>query len=277
MIPRRGDRAVLLTSPPSPLGWPRVGGSSSDPAERPRAGCDCGSGSAARAYASPRRRPFAPAHVDIAGDGSRSGAEIADVERCASCHAEAVRTWRGSAHALASFNNPLYRFSVDGFKRENGHVESRFCGGCHDPALLVDGAMDAEVAADDARARAGITCSVCHTAVDVRPGGAKAAYTLAAEPLMLRTCNDPTSIAEHRRRRRSQPHQDGRAVRQLSQGVSGRAHRTPLILRGQDADPALEAERVRGQPRRAVDEPVEQRTATAVTAARGGRSSPTRR
>ncbi len=141
---------------------------------------------------------FAPSQARLQPGSRRTGAELADVERCEPCHTEVVRAWRSSAHALASFQNPLYRTSVDSFREARGEKASRFCGGCHDPALLVDGAMDVEVRPDDVRARAGVTCSVCHTAVEVRPGG-NAAYTLAAEPLEIPSFDDEESIARHKR------------------------------------------------------------------------------
>lgn len=199
---------------------------------------------------------FAPAHVAIAGDGTRTGAEIADVARCEPCHAEAVRTWRSSAHAKASFNNPLYRFSVDGFKRDNGHVESRFCGGCHDPALLVDGAMDADVSPDDARSRAGITCSICHTTVEVRPGG-NAAYTLAAAPLMLPDMNDAASIAEHKRLAAPAPLRTAALCGTCHKAFLGERTGHPHYFAGQDEILPWRRSAFAGSNAERIDEPIE--------------------
>src|SRR5690606_30143822 len=56
---------------------------------------------------------FAPALTDIAvGDHPPTGAETADLDTCATCHEEVSIQWRTSAHAFASFNNPIYRASI---------------------------------------------------------------------------------------------------------------------------------------------------------------------
>ncbi len=51
------------------------------------------------------------------------------------------------------------------FAANRGAKASRFCAGCHDLALLVDGAMDKPVFASDRRANTGITCRMCHGVV----------------------------------------------------------------------------------------------------------------
>src|SRR5262247_3942404 len=103
--------------------------------------------------------------------GTVRGADIADVETCAQCHADVVSQWRPSAHAFASFNNPIYRAVVDGFRAEVDAPTSKFCGGCHDLALMMDGQMDGVVDPADERAHAGITCRTCHSIVHDRPDG----------------------------------------------------------------------------------------------------------
>src|SRR5215471_11710594 len=93
---------------------------------------------------------FSPSHMDTDGPGI-VGAVVTETESCSGCHPDAAAQWRTSAHAFGSFNNPIYRVVVDRFRREVSKVESRFCGGCHDIALLVDGAMtaDSEIEAGD--------------------------------------------------------------------------------------------------------------------------------
>src|SRR5687767_5092351 len=84
---------------------------------------------------------FGPSRVEIVGEGL-TGELLADVETCGRCHQDVIAQWRTSAHAFASFQNPIYRVSVDRLRKEVGKKESRFCGGCHDISLLVDGVMD---------------------------------------------------------------------------------------------------------------------------------------
>lgn len=147
---------------------------------------------------------FAPALTElIPGPAAPSGAELADVDTCASCHAEIAAQWQTSAHAFASFNNPIYRASVARFRdQEEGQVRSRFCAGCHDPALLLDGAMDIEVAASDARAHAGVTCLACHGVEHSAPDG-NGSYTLAGSAIPLPESNaagyEGASVLRHRK------------------------------------------------------------------------------
>jgi hypothetical protein len=103
---------------------------------------------------------LAPSLARIVGDKvpRGAGADLADVEDCAQCHADVAGQWRKSAHAFASFNNPVYRVVVEKIRKDRGNKTSQFCGGCHDVALLVDGAMIGAIEPTDLRAHAGITC-----------------------------------------------------------------------------------------------------------------------
>ncbi len=72
--------------------------------------------------------------------------------------------WASSAHHFSSFNNPYYRVSVDEFRAERGATASRFCAGCHEPALLATGLVDrATVDVRSPEAQAGVVCLVCHS------------------------------------------------------------------------------------------------------------------
>src|SRR4051812_25863276 len=63
-------------------------------------------------------------------------------EPCAGCHADVAAQWTASAHHFSSFNNPYYRVSVEEFRAERGAKSSRFCAGCHEPALIATGLVD---------------------------------------------------------------------------------------------------------------------------------------
>ncbi len=146
--------------------------------------------------------PFAPSLLEITGTsaGGRPslprGADIAEVDTCAQCHTDVVAQWRTSAHAFASFNNPIYRTAVDTFRAEVSPETSKFCGGCHDLALMVDGAMDGPVEPTDSRAHAGITCRTCHSITHDRPDG-NGSYTLDGSPIPIPPKGDVAATAAH--------------------------------------------------------------------------------
>ena len=137
---------------------------------------------------------LAPALTEI--DPAVRGADIAEVDTCAQCHAEVVSQWRASSHAFASFNNPVYRAVVDGFRAEVDAPKSKFCGGCHDLALMADGAMDAAVSPADDRAHAGITCRTCHSITHDRADG-NGSFALTGAPIPLPQKGDRRGIAAH--------------------------------------------------------------------------------
>jgi len=141
---------------------------------------------------------YAPSLVE----GTARGHELADVDTCAACHARQAARWRASAHSFASFDNPVYRASIDALRQDVGRAASRHCGGCHDPALLVDGALDRAVAPGDERAHVGVGCRVCHGAAGAATEG-NGSYRLRSGPLPLPSLGDPASVAVHRRAARS--------------------------------------------------------------------------
>lgn len=106
---------------------------------------------------------------------------------CGECHADAHEQWSHSMHRFASFNNPVYRFSVRNTRQfsmaRDGNVQrSRFCAGCHDPVPFFSGAFD-DPDFDDVNhptATAGITCSACHAITHVNSPRGNADYTLEA-------------------------------------------------------------------------------------------------
>lgn len=133
------------------------------------------------------------------GKEQGSGAAIADVEACASCHTDVASQWRKSAHAFASFNNPVYRVVVERLRKDRGEKTSHFCGGCHDVSLLVDGAMLTQIEPTDLRAHAGITCNTCHGIADARSDG-NASWDLDTTAVPIPKDGDKESALRHRAR-----------------------------------------------------------------------------
>lgn len=162
---------------------------------------DAGRSEAALDPAALARLPAAPqlehTRVTIPAGDPRDAEALADVERCASCHAGAHAAWSESAHARASFDNPWYGQASAAFRAERGHAAGSFCSGCHEPALLVAGRAGEAPNPEDPLTTRGITCGVCHGIERVDTGGA-ASYTLRTERLFIPDLGDPASIARHR-------------------------------------------------------------------------------
>lgn len=143
--------------------------------------------------------PQQPAQLRVKGAREIPSANWEDAKRCGTCHTDIAAQWRSSAHAMASFNNPVYRVAVERLRRERGLEASRMCASCHDLALLTTGAMDAvEIDPEDPRAHAGVTCTSCHSAVHVTRDG-NGSLTLRSDTVFP-TGRADASLAAHRER-----------------------------------------------------------------------------
>jgi tetratricopeptide (TPR) repeat protein len=89
---------------------------------------------------------------------------------CERCHADIYKQWNSSAHHCSSFNNQWYRKSIEYMQDVAGVKPSKWCAGCHDPALLFSGMMDTPIKqiVDKPEARAGLSCMMCHSIVEVK-------------------------------------------------------------------------------------------------------------
>ncbi len=144
--------------------------------------------------------PRSPGQVRVEGrDLVIPSANFTDAKNCGSCHADIAAQWKTSTHALASFTNPIYRVSIDKLREDRGTAPSRMCGSCHDLALLTSGALDEkEIAADDPRAHAGVSCTTCHSAVHATRDG-NGSLTLRADEVFPSKAEDST-LEKHRAR-----------------------------------------------------------------------------
>ena len=200
---------------------------------------------------------FAPAHTRVADGSSLTGEKLARIDTCARCHAEAYRQWSGSAHSFASFNNPVYRVSIDGFRARLEPEKSRFCAGCHDVALLLDGAMDQAVQPEDVRAHVGVNCRVCHGVESVQADG-NGSFELRGKPISLPSDGDEASVERHRQ---------SVSVRALGSDLCRSCHRSFLgpgtgnehHLVGMDDFSDWQGSAHAGQGTGRVDDPVEAR------------------
>ena len=73
-------------------------------------------------------------------------------------------------HHFSSFNNQWYRKSIEYMQEVDGVQQSKWCAGCHDPALLFSGMFDKPIkeSIDTPEANAGLSCMMCHSIVQVK-------------------------------------------------------------------------------------------------------------
>jgi Flp pilus assembly protein TadD len=130
--------------------------------------------------------PDSPASMDQEGDGPRgdffpSSAQVygrqkipskffMESDSCQRCHADIYQQWFSSAHHFSSFNNQWYRKSVEYMQDRVGTKPSKWCGGCHDPAVLYSGLMDTPIkqVVHRPEAQAGLGCMMCHSIARVK-------------------------------------------------------------------------------------------------------------
>jgi len=91
-------------------------------------------------------------------------------DACQRCHNDIYQQWASSAHRFSSFNNQWYRKSVEYMQDVAGVRPSKWCAGCHDPALLFSGMFDTPIREqmDSPEAHAGLGCVMCHSIVAVK-------------------------------------------------------------------------------------------------------------
>lgn len=121
---------------------------------------------------------FIPAHV------------LDNDDYCLECHSDIHDSWSHSVHAMSSFNNPAYAFSVRETRqllheRDGSTEASRFCAGCHDPVPFFSGAFDDPKWQDpdyevwkDPLGAASITCTSCHAIQSVESPRGNAHYII---------------------------------------------------------------------------------------------------
>jgi len=113
---------------------------------------------------------FFPSSSQVAGDRKIPSKFFMESDACERCHQDIFKQWNSSAHHFSSFNNQWYRKSIEYMQDVNGVQPSKWCAGCHDPALLYSGMMDTPIKEIVHRpeAQAGMGCMMCHSIVNVK-------------------------------------------------------------------------------------------------------------
>ena len=108
-------------------------------------------------------------------------------ETCATkgCHPDIYQQWNESAHHFSSFNNQWYRKSITYMQEVNGIQPSKWCGGCHDPAILLNGVMDRPIRENlhTPAAQAGLACTACHSIEKIKDTMGNSGYIIKYPPL----------------------------------------------------------------------------------------------
>ncbi len=157
---------------------------------------------------------FFPASAQSVDGQFFPSAYFMDSKSCgkAGCHPDIYAQWNSSAHHLSSFNNQYYRKAVEYAQEVVGVQPTKWCGGCHDMAVLLTedpkkkgrSRFDTPIAEHDfpetahPESHAGIGCAVCHSIVHIKSTMGNSDY-LADYPPMHKYLDttSPTTEAVH--------------------------------------------------------------------------------
>ena len=114
--------------------------------------------------------PFFPSSAQVYGGQKIPSKFFMESDSCKRCHEDIYNQWFSSAHHFSSFNNQWYRKAVEYMQDTVGTKPSKWCGGCHDPAVLYAGLMDTPIKQIVHRpeAQAGLGCMMCHSIARVK-------------------------------------------------------------------------------------------------------------
>ena len=113
---------------------------------------------------------FFPSSAQVKGADKIPSKFFMESDSCKRCHEDIYNQWFSSAHHFSSFNNQWYRKSIEYMQDTIGTQPSKWCGGCHDPAVLYSGLMDTPIKdiVHRPEAQAGLGCMMCHSIADVK-------------------------------------------------------------------------------------------------------------
>jgi tetratricopeptide (TPR) repeat protein len=113
---------------------------------------------------------FFPSSAQVYGNQKIPSKFFMESDSCKRCHEDIFNQWNSSAHHFSSFNNQWYRKSIEYMQDTVGTKPSKWCGGCHDPAVLYAGKMDTPIKTfvHSPEAQAGMGCMMCHSIARVK-------------------------------------------------------------------------------------------------------------
>jgi tetratricopeptide (TPR) repeat protein len=144
---------------------------------------------------------FFPSSAQVYGKQKIPSKFFMQSDSCKRCHEDIYDQWFSSAHHYSSFNNQWYRKAVEYMQDTVGTKPSKWCGGCHDPAVLYSGLMDTPIKQIVHRpeSQAGLGCMMCHSIAAVKSTMGQADFYLeypklhelaASQSPIIRTLHD---------------------------------------------------------------------------------------
>src|SRR5580765_7090101 len=143
---------------------------------------------------------FFPSSAQVYGRQKIPSKFFMESDSCKRCHEDIYNQWFSSAHHFSSFNNQWYRKSIEYMQDTIGTKPSKWCGGCHDPAVLYAGLMDTPIKQIVHRpeAQAGLGCMMCHSIANVKSTMGQADFYLEYPKLHeLAATKNPIARAFH--------------------------------------------------------------------------------
>ena len=143
---------------------------------------------------------FFPSSAQVYGNRKIPSKFFMESDSCKRCHEDIYNQWNSSAHHFSSFNNQWYRKSIEYMQDTIGTKPSKWCGGCHDPAVLYAGLMDTPIKQIVHRpeAQAGLGCMMCHSIAKVKSTMGQADFYLEYPKLHeLAATKNPVARALH--------------------------------------------------------------------------------
>jgi len=148
------------------------------------------------------KSPFFPSSLQTVSGGKIPSDFFMDSKGCGECHQDVYKQWNSSAHHFASFNNQFYRKSIEYMQDVAGTTQpSKWCAGCHDHALLLNGKWEKPVKEqiDTPEAQNGLGCMSCHSIVSVQSSMGNGGFTMEYPPLheLANSKNEYVRAANH--------------------------------------------------------------------------------
>src|SRR5439155_4044875 len=124
--------------------------------------------------------PFFPSSAETTSHKKIPSNFFMTSQTCKRCHPDIYNQWFSSAHHFSSFNNQWYRKSIEYMQDTIGTKPSKWCGGCHDHAVLFNGMMDTPIRKilNTPEAQAGLACTSCHSIVHVKSTMGQGDFTI---------------------------------------------------------------------------------------------------